>query len=147
MPADSSYPKPESGTHQAKNENYKLYFHARGTAQSEDRLVYEDPDQPKWGFFPEVTEDGRYLVISVWQGSQREVAIYYRDLEKGGDIVKMLPDFDADYSFLGNDGTTFWFKTDAGASNGRIVGIDCTNPKKEAWTEIVPEQKETFEEA
>ena len=140
------YPEPEGGKHQAENVDYKLYFHKRGTLQSADELVYERTDHPKWGFWPWVSEDGRYLVIQVWQGSQREAAIYYKDLQEGGAFVEMLPHFDAEYEFLGNEGSKFWFKTNNDAPNGRIVAIDSANPDPAAWKELIPEAKQTIDE-
>jgi len=69
------YPEPsEAERLTAANRNQKLYFHKRGTPQSEDVLVYERPDQPDWGFGSTATEDGRYLVISVWQGPKKKTA-------------------------------------------------------------------------
>ena len=53
----------------ALNLNQKLYYHRLGTPQAEDVLVYERPDHPKWGFGGDVTDDGRYLVITIWKGT------------------------------------------------------------------------------
>ena len=65
----SRYDEPKPGE-QLKGANYfqKLFFHKLGTPQSDDRLVYERPDQKDWGFGGSVTEDGHYLIISVWRG-------------------------------------------------------------------------------
>ena len=46
----------------------KLYYHRIGTPQSEDVLIYERSDEKKWGFGGAVSEDGNYLIISIWQG-------------------------------------------------------------------------------
>jgi prolyl oligopeptidase len=47
------------------NENQRLFFHQLGDDQSQDTLILERPDEPKWGFGPTVTDDGRYLVIPI----------------------------------------------------------------------------------
>ena len=48
-------------------------------------LVYERPDHKEWGFHGDVTDDGRYLVITVWQGDRRpKYRILYKDLERAG---------------------------------------------------------------
>lgn len=61
------YPQPEEGAaFTSLNANMKVYYHRVGTAQSADVLVYERPDQPDWGFQLSVSEDGRYLIITVW---------------------------------------------------------------------------------
>ncbi|MCB9855812.1 MAG: S9 family peptidase [Phycisphaerales bacterium] len=145
----SRYDEPKAGEELSGSNYYqKLYFHKLGTPQADDKLIYQRPDQKDWGFGGEVTEDGKYLIISVWQGTERKNRIYYKDLRnENADIVKMLDDFDAEYSFLGNDDATFFFKTDLSAPKGRIISIDAKNPARANWKEIVPEAEETLEGA
>ena len=63
-------------------ENYHrhVFFHKLGDEQSKDALVYERKDEKEWGFDGEVTEDGRYLVITIWRGTERKNQIFYKDL-------------------------------------------------------------------
>ena len=77
----SRYDAPVEGP-DFKSQNYyhKLYFHKLGEPQSTDRLVYQRPDHKEWLFNGEVSDDGRYLVITVSQGTQVENAIFYQDL-------------------------------------------------------------------
>ena len=65
----SRYDEPNEAT-KLEDINYfqKLYYHRLGTSQSEDILIYNRPDKKEWGFNGGVTEDGRYLIISVWRG-------------------------------------------------------------------------------
>ncbi len=145
----SRYDAPKPGDElSASNYYQKLYFHKLGTPQSEDVLVYQRPDQKDWGFGGYVTEDGRYLIISVWQGTERKNRIYYKRLDDPeAHVVKMLDDYDAEYDFLGNDGPVFYFRTDLSAPKGRIIAIDSGKPEKSNWKEIVGEQEETLEGA
>ena len=80
----SRYDEPDPDT-MLEEANYyqKLFYHRLGTPQSEDVLVYERPDQKEWGFGGYVTEDGRYLIISVWQGTDRRNRVFYRELATG----------------------------------------------------------------
>lgn len=139
----SRYDEPKEGaTYEAMNKNQKLYYHRLGTPQSEDELVYERPDAPDLGFGAGVTDDGRYLIIHVWQGTDRRNRVYYKDLtDADGEVVRLLDDFDASYSFVGNTGTTFYFQTDLDAPNGRVVAIDITEPARDAWTTLIPERE------
>ena len=60
-----------------------------------------------------VTEDGRYLVIGVAQGKTVNTALFYKDLATpGAPVVELLPKFDAQYDFVGNDGPVFWVQAD-----------------------------------
>ena len=78
------YPAPAEGTtYQEANYNQKLYFHRLNTPQSADTLVYERPDQPEWGFGAEVSDDGRYLVLGVWQGTDTRNRFFYQALHAG----------------------------------------------------------------
>ena len=49
--------RPKEGeTFQSLNTDMKLYYHRIGTPQSDDVLVYQRPDQPKWTIGGSVTE-------------------------------------------------------------------------------------------
>jgi prolyl oligopeptidase len=130
------------------NKFQKLYFHRLGTPQSADTLVYERPDQPDWGFAGSVTDDGRFLVIAVSEGTDPRNRVFYQDLTVAdGAVVELLGDFDAEYSFVDNDGPVFLFQTDQAAPRRRLIAIDTRDPRREAWREIVPEAAETLESA
>ena len=137
----SRFPAVEEGAEfQALNLNQKVYYHRVGTAQSHDVLVYERPDHPEWGFIDEVTEDGRYLVIHVYQGTDDRYRIIYRDLlEPYAAPVELIDNFDHQYSFLANDGPVFYFQTDRDAPLGRIIAIDIREPAVENWREVIPQ--------
>jgi prolyl oligopeptidase len=136
----SRYPDPSGRPSDAQVTDMKVHWHALGTQQLQDELVYERPDAPELGFLPEVTKDGRYLVLHVWHGTDRRNRIYYREEGSQGDFVRLLDDNDAGYDFLGNDGTLFYFKTDLDAPRGRIVAIDVARPDRASWRELVAEQ-------
>jgi prolyl oligopeptidase len=127
------------------NEFQKVYFHKLGTPQSEDVLTYERKDQPKWGFGAGVTDDGRYLIISVSQGTDTKNRVFYKDIKQGGgDVVELLNDFDASYNFVGNDGPVFWFMTDLKAPRSRLIAIDTRKPGRADWKELIPQSDATL---
>jgi prolyl oligopeptidase len=140
----SRYDEPTAGA-QLKGVNYyhKLYYHRLGTPQSDDRLVYHRPDQKEWGFGGYVTEDGRYVIVTVSQGTDRRNRVFYQDLQApAASVVELLKDFDAAYHFIDNDGPVFWFQTDLDAPRGRVIAIDITNPARDHWQEIIPQAAE-----
>ncbi|HEY0077143.1 MAG TPA: prolyl oligopeptidase family serine peptidase [Pyrinomonadaceae bacterium] len=143
----SRYDEPTDATKMA-GVNYfqKLYYHRIGTPQSEDVLVYERPDQKEWGFSASVTDDGRYLAILVWAGTDRRNRFYYKDLTvKDAPVVKLLDDFDAAYNFIDNDGPVFWFSTDLDAARGKVVAIDTRKPQRANWKTVIPESPDTLQ--
>ncbi|MHB8951388.1 MAG: prolyl oligopeptidase family serine peptidase [Pirellulaceae bacterium] len=137
----SRYDEPQQEEQfQSLNLNQKVYYHRVGTLQSEDVLVYCRPDHPDWGFQTTVTEDGDYLVITAWKGTDDKYRIFYKDLhEPYGMPVELVDNFDNEYTFVGNDATTFYFKTDLDAPKKRLVAIDIRSPQREAWKEIIPQ--------
>ena len=133
------YDAPQEGEElQGTNYFHKLYFHRLGTPQSADELVFERPDQKEWGFSPQVSDDGRYLVLQVFQGTDVRHRIFYHDLQGGG-FVELIAELEAAYTFVGNDGPVFYFRTDLDAPRGRLVAIDTAHPAKANWRTLIPE--------
>ena len=149
----SRYPEPAAGVDPllSVNRNQKVYYHALGTDQSADRLIYERPDHPDWGFGVEVSADGRYAVYAVWLGTDRRNRVYYQDLGDArhprldAPVVRLLDAFDASYGFIGNTGPTFYFQTDNAAPRGRVVAVDTRRPEPTAWKEVVPQAPDVIE--
>jgi prolyl oligopeptidase len=143
----SRYPEAKPGAEfQNLNLNQKIYYHRVGTPQSDDVLVFERPDQPEYGFGASVSEDGRWLVITVWKGTDDRYMVYYKDLtEPYGIPIQLIGGFDHEYSFLGNDGRVFYFKTNFEAPRGRVIAIDTQRPETEHWKELIPEAEETLD--
>ncbi len=144
----SRYDEPEDASEMLRSANYfpKVMYHKVGTPQSADALVYHRPDKKEWSFGASVTEDGKYLGLSIRMGTERKNGFFYRDLARANaPIVELLNDFDASYSFLGNDGPVFWFETNLDAPRGRVIAIDTRTPERAAWRELVPELSEALQ--
>jgi prolyl oligopeptidase len=142
----SRYDEPKGDSLKATNYFQKVYFHQLGSAQSEDVLVYERPDQKDWLFGGSVTEDGNYLIVGVSQGTDVKSRVYYKDLRaKDAPVIKLLDDFDAAYTFIGNEGPRFWFQTDLESPRGKVIEIDINKPARANWKVIVPESKEALQ--
>ena len=141
----SRYPEPdEKSKLAAVNEFQKLYYHRLGTPQTEDALVYERSDDKEMGISANVSEDGKWLNVIVWKGTSPNVMVYYKDLsDPNSRIMPLVEKFENEYSFLGNDGSLFYYKTDKDAPRGRIVAVD-VNAKERAWREIIPQAAETI---
>lgn len=143
----SRYDEPDETTKlEAVNYYQKLYYHRLGNPQGDDVLVYDRPDQKEWGFGGGVTEDGRYLIISVWKGTDPNNLVFYKDLNvPDSPVVELITEFEASYSFVDNEGSLFWFRTDLEAPKGRLIAIDIAQPERGAWQEIIPESDDTLE--
>ncbi len=141
----SRYDTPKPGEElQGANYFQKLYFHQRGTPQNSDELIYQRPDQKEWGFGAHVSEDGRYLLLNVWQGTDIRNRVFYRNMQNG-DFMELIGELEAGYSFIGNDGPIFYFRTDLNAPRGRLIAIDTAQPDKSNWKTIIPQAENVLE--
>lgn len=132
----------------AVNEYHKIYFHRIGTPQSEDRLVFERKDQPRWYLGGGVTDDGRWLVIDINSGDSINNAVAVMDLSQPSwPLTELLMGFDAKYFVIGNDGTVLYVQSDLDAPRGRVWAIDIRRPERAAWREIIPQSKDTLSSA
>ncbi len=140
----SRYDEPQEGKPLEEANYYqKLYYHRLGTPQSEDSLIYERPDQKEWGFSAGVTEDGKYLIIVVWRGTESKNLIFYKDLtQPNTPVVELISEFEASYGFIDYEGSMFWFTTDLDAPRSRVIGIDINT---KTCQEIIPQAEETLE--
>jgi prolyl oligopeptidase len=138
----SRYDEPKKDSAALRDANYfqKLYFHRLGTAQAEDKLVYERPDNKEWMFGGSVSDDGKYLIISITQDTSSKNRLYYKDLTKpDAPVVKLVDEFNAKYTFIDNDGPVFWIETDVDAPRGKVIAIDTRHPERGMWKTVVPQ--------
>jgi prolyl oligopeptidase len=143
----SRYDEPNEKT-KLEDVNYyqKLYYHQLGTPQSTDILIYHRPDEKEWGFTGNVTEDGKYLIISIWLGTDSKNLVFYKDLtNQNSEVIELINQFSANYSFIDNDDHVFYFRTDFNSPKGRVIAIDTRKPTPENWQEIIPQAVETLE--
>ena len=147
----SRYPEPTGDSLTGVNRFHKLYYHALGTDQAKDVLVYERPDQPDWGVDGNVTDDGRYLILTLWLGTDRRNRVYFMDLGTGqqpnlrAKAVPLLDAFDAGYGFVGNDGPVFYFWTDREAPRGRLVAVDTRQAEPARWRTIIAQEQDVLQ--
>ena len=150
----SRYPEPaEDQKLKAALANQMLYYHAIGTPQSQDKLVYARPDQPSWFIGGEVSHDGRYLLISISENTDPKNRLYYIDLKHpqqpdlSGEVVKLIDNNEFGYNVIGNDGPVFYVVTNNAAPRQKIVAIDTRSPAPANWKTIVPEAEHVMQSA
>jgi len=137
-------PEPGSVPEEDESNYSRVYWHTLGTPQPDDVLVYERPDFKELSFFPFITDDGAYLVLNVWHGTDPKNRLYYRPVESDGPFVRLLDEADANYSFIGNDGPVFYIQTTLDAPRSRIIAIDIEHPERENWRELIAQQDDVM---
>ena len=119
----------------------RIFFHALGTPQSQDRLIFEAPEEPEWLPHASVTEDGRFLVISISRGTNPESQLLVLDHARPGlGLRPLVAGFSCKAAVAANIATTFLVVTDDQAERQRLVAIDLDHPERASWTEVVPQQ-------
>ena len=148
----SRYPEPPANkVLEAPLSGHALYYHRIGTPQADDVLVYQRPDLAGWVIGGSVTEDGRYLLITLAKGAGNNNRLHYADLADplaprlDAPVRALVEGDDAEYAPIGNVGALLYIRTDQGAPNRSIVAVDMRAPDPANWRTIVPEQAHALE--
>jgi len=117
----------------------RVYYHALGTKPSDDAEIFGKGYGLDKIIRASLSEDGRYLLITVSHGAGAHRAeIYYQDVAKQGPIVPVVTDIAA--TFVGQvGGDQLFLQTNWEAANGRIFAVELANPGRAHWREIIPE--------
>ena len=126
----SRFPVTEDGeTFQALNTDQKVYYHALGTRQSTDTVIFATPDRPELNNTAVIGDDGRYLITSSSSGTDDRYEIALIDLaSRDRQARTIVPGFDSNFTFVGNTGERFYFLTNEGAPLQKLVAIDISDP-------------------
>ncbi len=153
MPDNSGFfysrypPREDDPTKGDGSKAVSVYFHALGTQQSEDRLVFSQPDHPRRNPYASVSEDGEYLLVNLQEG-YLENAVHYRRIDEPDTAIRPLLDqWDALYGYVVNIGSVFLFETNKDAPRNRIVAVDTAEkgtPGNPTLHEVLPESEDTL---
>lgn len=137
------FPTPEQGQEfQSLNLGMAVYHHKLGQKQPSDKLIYSNADNPEWGYGAWVSVNGRWLVITVWHGTDNRYQVLYQDLQDTSSAPKFLVEgFDHEYTLLGSRDDKIYFQTNKDAPLGRVIAVDLTKPQQQHWQEVVPQGK------
>jgi len=139
-------PKDEATKYSAKTEYQKIFFHKIGTSQSEDKLIYEDREHPLRYVGGGLTEDERFLVLSISEGTDGS-EIKVKDLKdkNAKDFITIVPGFKTNANVIDNVGDKIILQTNFEAPNNKVVLLDPKHPEASGWKTLIPEQKQTLE--
>jgi prolyl oligopeptidase len=140
----TAFDAPDGNEFTSRNAAERVQLHRLGTDQADDEVVLALPDEPEVNFWPEITEDGRWLVIHATRGTEYETRVWVRDLfAPDSPLRPVIPEADAAWSLIGSSGTSLLMLTDRDAPLGRIVALDAESG---AVTELVAERSDTLED-
>ena len=139
------YEEPDGELLKELNESPKLMFHKIGTNQSEDILIYDNPDNPRWGFGITVIKDSEMKLLSISEGTDDRNRIYIK-LNKNSEFIPIIDSLIGTYSFIDSKDNILWFYTTENAPNGKIVNLEVKNGSF-VWNEVIPESEKAIRSA
>ena len=143
----SRYPVPDASSKLSKqNQFHKVYFHAVGTQQDRDALIYEDNDHPLRNVGADLTEDGRFLIVSTTEGTSGN-ELWVKDLTKGATAFsRLIEGFKTEPEIVDHNGKGWLIvKTNQDAPNYKVVLIDPARPAVADWKTIIAEKNEVLQ--
>ncbi len=142
----SGYPKPDvKKMYSNASTGQVVYYHKLGTPQSADSVIYRDDEHPKRYYGPSVSDDERFLFLSISEGTSGNSLWYKKMTEPDSKLTLLCDGFSFDYNVVDNEGDQLLVLTNDGASNKRLVKIDIHNPDKKNWVTIIPEKLELLD--
>ena len=131
----SRYPQNEAGKYD-DSQTVSIYFHAIGTAQSEDKKVFAFDNKPTWNPYPSVVQDGKTLLISVFEGYQTN-GVYAKSLvNDNSELVPVFDKWDGRYDLIGEHDDELFFTSTANAPTGKVIKVDFDGGVKATETVI-----------
>jgi len=129
------------GTEVEAVSNQMVYYHKVGTSQAEDLKIFETPENPAWMFSPQVSDCGKFLILSISESTDPVNRLYVCTLDQAlsghPGMIKLIDNFEAEYDYITNEGSLFYFKTNLNAPNNKIVSINIeTGDLKEVLAEL-----------
>ena len=137
---------PEPGTVPEEDENYfsNVWFHALGQPQGGDTKIFDAPDRRETVFEVDLSDDGRWLVITAQEGASDRSEIFVVDRTDTNQTPRPLfRGFKWAWHFVEAANGRLYFRTDESAPRGRIVSVDPAAP--ETLMEIVAESAHKLE--
>ena len=136
------YDEPKNELLKDINTAPKLMFHELGTAQSEDIVIYENPDKPRWGWEISVVNESDIKFLSISNGTDERNRLYVQ-LEKNGYFIPLIDELIGAYQYLDSKDDIFWFYSTENAKNGKVVSLEIKN-NSFVWNDVIPEDSNSI---
>lgn len=152
----SRYPEPAGEDLLDANRDMWLHYHRLGTSQDDDPVVYRRPDHPEWGFGAQVSEDGRWLLIPVWHGTDPRNRLFVMRLGEGAPeldapVLELVPEPVALFAPVEVVDDVLYLVTDMEAPRRRLIKVDLSSwtagEGPDQWPTVIPQADSVLEEA
>ena len=136
------YDEPSNEALKDINTAPKLMFHKLGTSQSEDIVIYENPDKPRWGWGINVVKDSEIKFLSISNGTDERNRLYVQ-LNRDESFIPLIDELIGAYQYLDSKDDIHWFYSTENAKNGKVVSLQIKNGSF-VWNDVVPEKAESI---
>jgi prolyl oligopeptidase len=136
------YDEPSNEALKDINTAPKLMFHKLGTSQSEDIIIYENPDKPRWGWGINVVKDSEIKFLSISNGTDERNRLYIQ-LNRDESFIPLIDELIGAYQYLDSKNDIHWFYSTENAKNGKVVSLQIKNGSF-VWNDVVPEKAESI---
>lgn len=157
----------ERGTETNANSNHQIWYHHLHTTQEEDVLVFAYPSKPNYTLSAEVSEDGKYIIVYLFDGCKNANMVYLTPITVFNDwminqngrnlpVYKLVDMMEYSFNYIFNDESFFYFQTNMNAPREKVVKIDLglilsshdfgadATSNCPPWVEVIPEQPESI---
>lgn len=131
------YEEPKDELLKEINTAPKLMFHLLGTHQSEDRVVYENLDQPRWSWGITVVQDSEIKFLSISNGTDERNRLYVQ-LNKDEAFIPLIDELIGAYQYINHKDDIYWFYSTENAKNGKVISLQIKDNSM-VWDDVIPE--------
>jgi prolyl oligopeptidase len=136
------YDEPSDEALKDINTSPKLMFHKLGTTQSEDIVIYENPDKPRWGWGIDIVDDSEVKFLSISNGTDERNRLYVQ-LEKNTSFIPLIDELIGAFQYLDSKDNIHWFYSTENAKNGKVVSLEIKNDSF-VWDDVIPESSHSI---
>lgn len=132
----------------------QLRIHRVGRPVDADELVLAFPDDDRLFLWAELSDDDRWLLVSIAEGTENQNRLWVYPVENSGgrstlgEPVRVVDEPVAEFTPVRSTGDTLYVQTDLDAERSRVVSVDLAAVaagQPPAWVEVLPETEHTLE--
>jgi len=133
----SRYDEPEGSALSKANEYHKCFYHKLGTPQSDDVLIFDQPEHPQRNVYAQTSDDENFLFVGVSEGTSGNM-LYFKDLRNpDSEFILLNENFENDHSFVDNVGDDLFILTNLEASNYKLIKVNASSPEQSNWEDVI----------
>ncbi|MCP4606745.1 MAG: S9 family peptidase [Proteobacteria bacterium] len=118
----------------------RVYLHKLGNSWEQDSIIFGQNSPSDYIHIPQLSPDGRHLVISVYRGSgDNDVSLYYKRCDKKNQAFQQVVADKKSAFFPDVKNDKLVVLTNFKAPRYRVIEIDYDALEEKEWREIIPQ--------